>query len=895
MRVFKKIVVIVIILLSILLVTTLVLVRIFEDELTQYAVEEINQQLRTEIKVENINLSFLKKFPDASLEFKNVFIGSVPDFDQSDFSEMNTDTLLVANKLFLRFNVLKLLRRQYLIREVQVQSGKLNVFIDRSGNGNYVFWQTSEKEEEKSFLLALDNVKLSDMLIGFDNRALAINVRGILRRSYFKGQFSRESYSMSAGIDGMLHEYINEGTILLQRQNISSNAALSVNPQSIEISEGNLKLAGQQMLVSGTILRPRPLDLDLRIEGRQLDLNQALKHVVLLNESYPEDLRAGGKLDFSCILGGTVSNTRMPEIKADFSLQEGWIQTSSLPWEIREINTGGSYSNGREHCLRTTVLGLKDMSMRFGNSRIGGDYSVSNLISPTFNYKIKTDLDLIDIQKIKSVDSLFSYMQGRVLAEIQMEGNQALLENLRKEDLLNYKYKANIHLENVALKSNRIPFELKDFTGDAVFTDHLKIQSLSGELEDSRISISGRMDNFLEYLFTSSGNLWMDVDLYSERLDLNHLISLNSNQKAERDSFFLPERLYLKTRYWFDEFELKDFSASNVTGNLIYKPRRLSINQIELNSMEGRIKSEGILEQRKDMSFLVKALSGINSVNITQAFTSFNNFGQEFIVDHHLKGSLSGDVNFSAIMTPHLRIKKESILVDCDIIIKDGELSGFEPMLSLSKYIDVEELENISFSTLSNEIFIRNEEVLIPKMDIHSSAVDITASGIHGFNKEFSYKIKLALSDLLAKKSRKPDKQDSEFGVIEEDGLGGINLYLIIEGSPDEGTSVRYDRRGALQNIKEQMNEEKQELKQILNDEFGLFKKDSTLLDEQNKEDAPDFIIEWEEEKESNSGPVKKPGNKSNEQKFTIVWDEDETEAEDSIPDERKKRRKKNK
>ena len=116
-------------------------------------------------------------------------------------------------------------------------------------------------------------------------------------------------------------------------------------------------------------------------------------------------------------------------------------------------------------------------------------------------------------------------------------------------------------------------------------------------------------------------------------------------------------------------------------------------------------------------------------------------------------------------------------------------------------------------------------------------------------------------------------------------------LYLIIEGSKD-GTRVRYDRRGAVQNIRESMIEEKKELKEILNEEFGLFKKDSTLRGVNNPGDVPAFIIEWEED-DSISGGVKKPGNKSPGEKFIIEWDEDEKESSDSIPESRRKRRKK--
>ena len=82
-----------------------------------------------------------------------------------------------------------------------------------------VFWERNKSDKKKNFLLALDNVKLSNIHVRFDNRALKINATGLVRRSSFKGQFSRESYSMSAGLDGVLEHYSNEGTVLFKEQN----------------------------------------------------------------------------------------------------------------------------------------------------------------------------------------------------------------------------------------------------------------------------------------------------------------------------------------------------------------------------------------------------------------------------------------------------------------------------------------------------------------------------------------------------------------------------------------------------------------------------------------------------------------------------------------------------
>ena len=112
-----------------------------------------------------------------------------------------------------------------------------------------------------------------------------------------------------------------------------------------------------------------------------------------------------------------------------------------------------------------------------------------------------------------------------------------------------------------------------------------------------------------------------------------------------------------------------------------------------------------------------------------------------------------------------------------------------------------------------------------------------------------------------------------------------IAIYLIIEGSP-EGTNVKYDRKGALLNIREQMKEEKMEIKEILNEEFGLFKKDSASFNETEEHRSPGFILEWEEEEIEKSDSLRKVtlkrDNKPGQEKFIIRWeDEEETDTVD--------------
>jgi hypothetical protein len=179
--------------------------------------------------------------------------------------------------------------------------------------------------------------------------------------------------------------------------------------------------------------------------------------------------------------------------------------------------------------------------------------------------------------------------------------------------------------------------------------------------------------------------------------------------------------------------------------------------------------------------------------------------------------------------------------------LKEGRLVNFEPLSKLSKFISLEELSDVKFSTLSNTFEIKNEQVIIPRMQITSSALDIFVSGNHGFDNVIDYHFQLTLSDLLSRKAKKAKKENEEFGEVMDDGLGRTQLFLSMVG-PIDDPKISYDSKGAKEKMKSDVKQEKRVLKQLLKQEFGLFKKDSTLKESgPDKKKKPGVILEFDE------------------------------------------------
>jgi hypothetical protein len=200
----------------------------------------------------------------------------------------------------------------------------------------------------------------------------------------------------------------------------------------------------------------------------------------------------------------------------------------------------------------------------------------------------------------------------------------------------------------------------------------------------------------------------------------------------------------------------------------------------------------------------------------------------------------------------------------------NGALINFEPVKQLSRFINLSELEDIHFETLQNDFFIRNNFLYMPTMDVKSSAVDLSVNGKHSFENDYEYHVKMLLSEILSRKRQKAKSNITEFGVVEDDGLGRTSLLLKIINKGDD-IKVGYDIKAAGNKIIDNIKSERQTLKSILNQEYGWYKNDTTTK-QKPAEKSRRFKISYGETDTIKSSPdqaalKKKPVVKK---KFTI-------------------------
>ena len=271
-----------------------------------------------------------------------------------------------------------------------------------------------------------------------------------------------------------------------------------------------------------------------------------------------------------------------------------------------------------------------------------------------------------------------------------------------------------------------------------------------------------------------------------------------------------------------------------------YKNKALKAKDIYLETMSGIIKSNITFEQIRDGKLRLISNTALDDINVRQLFYEFHNFGQSTMRHKHLKGKIDSEIYLRNEWDNSFNPIDDRLYSFIDVKIVNGELLDFEPLMMMSDYISVEELKRIKFSTLENQIEIKNNIIEIPFMEIYSTAIDIAGSGIHSFDNEMDYEFKILLNEILGNKfKRKHKKKVSEFGIVENNGIKGIAMFLKMKGNIDN-PEISYNTLRLRESLSQGFKKEKKELKEIIKNQFN------------NNEyiiEKPDYdnIIEWEE------------------------------------------------
>lgn len=823
----------------------------FEGHAKQIIIEELNQRLnqdKARLEIEDINLSLLKKFPYASLDFKNSIL-KINSASSHAKKESFADTLFNFEHIYLEFNIRDLFEKKYAIKAIELSKGKIYYHIDEKGNDNTDIWNIPTDSASSNFRFLLKKLLLKECKLQYSNLNKKQYAEAEIRKLFLKGNFSNDQFDVSTHISAVINNFYDNQVCYATNKEIEADVHLIKNNHQYEIQKGQLSIEKQLLTIEGAIhdktrnkANIASYELNVKIYANNLVIEELLDLLPSLYREKLHDYKSKGVLSILAVINGTYSNTESPETVISFEVNHGEFIYKPTDVSMTHIFLKGEYSNGNLKSNQSNGIKISEFKAQLGNGDIAGKCSIKNLSDPSTSLSLNGKLSLADWQRFVPVDSIES-MSGDAAFNIALSGRFNDSIKLSSLDLNSFKSSGNIDIKEFSLhrKNKKIQFDHCQLAL-VLAENELLIDNLEGKIVSSDIKLSGLIQNILPHIINKS-KYTITAIVQSDYINLNELLSTN-----EGYALSFPENARFALQLNANKLEFRKFSANKISAQLVMDNRQLQIHNLSLQAFEGNIQASGTIETKEDNQLLLSCNAAIDKINIQTLFYQCEEFNQTHIESKNMKGIATAKVHLSSMWNNNLTIQPNKIYSTIDLTIEKGELINVETLQKLSGFISMDELLDVHFSTLHNVIEIKNKAVYIPEMEIHSSALDISLSGVQTFDNEIEYHFKILLSELLAQKFRKnKKKRDNQeyFGEVEDDGSGKASLYLTMTKTVDD-PKISFDKKFVLKKVNTDLKAEGKNLKTIIKEENSWRNTNDTAA-KANKVKSSGLLFNWDE------------------------------------------------
>ncbi|MFM2201547.1 MAG: hypothetical protein RL040_747, partial [Bacteroidota bacterium] len=756
-----------------------IVLRYYEDEIGAFAIEELEKQITTEFHVDDVGLAFWKTFPNASVELSGIFVQE---------NAAKGDTLLYAEQLFLKFNLWDIFSGNYRVDEVEIRGGNVQLHVTKDGANNWQVWNT-EENDSSHFEIQLEEIQLTETRVAYNDEPNQFSIDLLAIQTTGSGVFSSKIIDIELSLDALVEHLKSNGDVYLQKRIVSGDIALNAD---LEIDRyifkpSQITCGDFHCDVSGSVNEKTSGTFEFQLKSRNQSIEEALE--VLPPAVAKKILNYHLAGDFSATAEIARTKPESPVMmKAEVNVEDGSMRLKEQGVSLENVETTFQYVRGGKQ----DRLQLNSFSCELDASTIQASGSVVGFETPQLNATISAEAQLTDLRDFFDLNQIES-CEGRLLVKADLNGTLRYVDADTSYNWRDVLAMGEASLEGASLKmknSNRVFSEMQ--AGLSFDKQDVRIQTFNGRVNGSDFAIDGTLRNVIPYLYDAQSRIYLEANLKSNLIDFTQLVEEENSTEAQSEyELLFPPTIDFSLNCSIDKFTFRKFEASNVRGLVALNNGKLRVDPVKFKTADGDLSAQISLTPSGTSSYQMNCLANLRSIHVDKVFTEFENFGQSFIQDHHVKGTADATVQFKAILTNALEIPSDKIECLVDLAISDGELNNLETLQEIAAYLKsnkwvapfvdedrfAERMRTIKFSKLENVIEVKNRSVTIPLMDIKSSAMDISAKGSHTFDNQIDYAIGFNLRDLLVRKEKDWTEKD--------DGLGK-SMYVSVKGTVDQ-------------------------------------------------------------------------------------------------------------
>jgi hypothetical protein len=731
-------------------ITLMTLPFAFKGKIMTVAKEQINKDLLAKVGFEDLDLSFIRSFPNASVRLEKLSVIGIGEFKK--------DTLFYTDELDLVVNLSSLFSgKGYEVKKIALNNSHIFAHVLPNGKNN---WSITKPDTTKApvdttamrFNLKLKNLEINNANITYWDEAG--KMKAVVRNLNHKtaGDLTADSTLLKTRTAVETLDFWMGSIKYMSKVNLEFNADLhaNLNKMIFGLSENETRINGIQFSFNGWVqLLKEGMDMNLTLDTKKVDFKSILSLVPAIYTNSFEDVKTGGTVKLSGFVKGKMVGTQFPTFDLKLNVDKAWFQYPKLPQSVQNINIATHvYNTGS--ALDQTVVDVSNFSLVMAKNPFSAKLHVTHpMTDPELEMKAAGKIDLGSIKELYPLDA---EMKLNGIFEMNMEAG-GKMSYLDQNQYDKFHFGGKLNLSNMLLKMKELPQELSISKANMTFNNNLiDLSALQIKIGRNDIAATGKVENFMAYALHNK-ILLGKLNLQSNYFNASDFMSSKPAATPEKSEpltvIEIPKNINFTMGADFKQLVYEKMNFTNAKGQLVVVDGALKFQNLFTQAFGGNMLVNGAYSTTDPKKPSFDFDLGINEVAFKEIFKQVGLAQKLVPIFEKANGNFSSKLSISSLLKNDMMPDMGSLTGKGSFSTKSIGLANIPVLTSLGKALKVKELNNTQLKDVAFMFEIKDGKITTQPFDVVIAGVKMNLGGTTGLDQSIAYTGKVQMPDKL--------------------------------------------------------------------------------------------------------------------------------------------------
>jgi AsmA protein len=484
-----------------------------------------------------------------------------------------------------------------------------------------------------------------------------------------------------------------------------------------------------------------PMDINMKGNVNLSDIRQL----------YPLDsMTLSGLLDFNINASGKYAPVHhlFPKTSAQFSLQDGFIQTKYYPHPIEKINLVLNASDARGD-LNGLQLAVKPAAFSFEGKPFHFQGSFKNFNDLNYELSVNGELDLGKIYQVFARKDVG--VNGYIKVDANFKGKQSDATRGRYNLLRN---SGTMEVKNLSVSYELFPKPFLIHRGNFRFDqDKMWFDTFQATYGKSDLRLDGFAENVINYILSHNETLKANFNLKSKTIDLNEFAvyaasASTASNTAAGGVILIPKALDLIIQANADRILYTDISLNGFKGGVRIDSGTIQLTETGFDLIGCHVSMKGDYSPTTPLRANFGYQLVAQDFDVQRAYREIKLFRDLASSAEHASGIISIDYTLTGKLNEHMCPIYPSLSGNGVLSVKKVKFNGWKLFNTVSSQSGKSDLKDPDLSKVDVKSSIKNNLITIEKMKFKTGGFRIRFEGQTSFDNKVNFKMRIGLPPL---------------------------------------------------------------------------------------------------------------------------------------------------